>query len=97
MMVNVLPEGEEAVGTKPEKKPLRTPLVLRGWQGSAKEDCVTVWFFGKKENSIAVPTAAVMLFGVYVRPFSPTATWMVVPVCALAVAAAAARTPIADE
>jgi hypothetical protein len=29
-MVNVLPEGEEAVGTKPEKKPLKTPLVLRG-------------------------------------------------------------------
>jgi hypothetical protein len=44
MMVKVLPEGEEAVGTKPEKKPLKTPLVLRGWQGSAKDDCVTVWF-----------------------------------------------------
>jgi len=44
MMVKVLPEGEEAVGTKPEKKPFKTLLVLRGWQGSAKEDCVTVWF-----------------------------------------------------
>jgi hypothetical protein len=44
MMVKVVPEGEEAVGTKPEEKPFKVPLVLRGWQGSAKEDCVTVWF-----------------------------------------------------
>jgi len=69
VMVKVLPEGDSAVGTKPEKKPFRTPLVLRGWQGSAKEDCTTLWFFGKNENSTVVPTAAVILLGVYVRPF----------------------------
>ena len=39
VMVKVLPEGELAVGTKEEKKPFS-----RGWQGSAKELCVTVWF-----------------------------------------------------
>lgn len=40
VMVNVLPEGELAVGTKEEKKPFSS-----GWQGSLKDDCVTVWFW----------------------------------------------------
>lgn len=40
VMVKVLPEGELAVGTNEEKKPFS-----RGWQGSAKELCVTVWFW----------------------------------------------------
>jgi hypothetical protein len=40
VIVNVEPLVPAAVGTKPEKN----PPVERGWQGSAKEDCVTVWF-----------------------------------------------------
>ncbi len=39
-MVKVVPEGEELVGTKDEKNP-----PSRGWHGSLKEDCVTVWFY----------------------------------------------------
>jgi len=53
--------------------------------------------FGKKENSIAVPTAALMSFGVYTRPPFPTVTEIVVPACALAVAAIAATRPTVDE
>lgn len=37
VMVNVLPEGELAVGMKVEKKPFS-----RGWQGSLNDDCVTL-------------------------------------------------------
>lgn len=73
MIVNEVPEGEFLVGTKPEKK----PPVERGWQGLAKEDWVTEWFFGKKSNSIWVPTAAMMLLGLYASfPSAPTVTLM---------------------
>lgn len=44
-MVKVVAEGVSLVsltGTKPEKK----PPAARGWQGSANDDCVTVWFCG---------------------------------------------------
>jgi len=58
------------VGTNPEKNP-----PARGWQGSEKEDCVTVWFLGKKLNSIFVPGAAMIFDGVYVRLLAPTLTW----------------------
>lgn len=53
--------------------------------------------FGKKENSMLVPTSALMSFGVYTRPPLPTVTWMVVPSCAVAVATTAARVTRADE
>jgi len=70
-MVKVVPLGELAVGTKPEKN----PPAARGWQGSAKEDWVTLWFFGKKSNSIWVPTEAMMLEGLKASfPPSPTVT-----------------------
>jgi hypothetical protein len=40
LTVTVKTDGEvELVGMKVEKKP-----PARGWQGSAKEDCVTEWF-----------------------------------------------------
>jgi hypothetical protein len=40
-MVKVVVLGPgAAVGTKPLKK----PPAARGWQGSAKEDWVTLWF-----------------------------------------------------
>lgn len=42
-IVKVLPRVEALAGTKPEKNPL-----ANGWQGSEKEDCVTVWFCGTR-------------------------------------------------
>lgn len=91
MTVKDDPEGEIMVGTKPEKK----PPAARGWQGSAKLDCVTLWFccllvrlkhgehewrhtFGKKSNSIEVPTSAMMLEGLKANnPSAPTVTFKV--------------------
>jgi hypothetical protein len=42
VMVHVVGDAVsvEALGLKPEKKP-----PARGWQGSAKLDCVTEWFY----------------------------------------------------
>ena len=105
MTVKLVPEGEFSVGTKLEKKP-----PARGWQGLAKEDWTTEWFcecislvcrvsiwlltFGKKLNSMAVPTLAVMLLGLYRRlPPSPTATPIVVPIWELTAMAAMAARP----
>jgi len=74
MTVKDDPEGEIMVGTKPEKK----PPAARGWQGSAKLDCVTLWLFGKKSNSIEVPTLAMMLEGLKANnPLAPTVTFKV--------------------
>jgi hypothetical protein len=39
-----------ATGWKPESAPLAS-----GWHGAAKDDCVTVWFFGEKTNSTVSP------------------------------------------
>lgn len=49
------------------------PLV-RGVQGSAKEDWTKVWFLAKKLSWTKSPGLAVMKGGVYVRPFLPTST-----------------------
>jgi hypothetical protein len=67
-IVNVFADSE-VVGWKVEKKPF-----ANGWQGFAKEDWVTEWFFGKNENSTESPTAAVISLGEKVRPLCPTAT-----------------------
>jgi hypothetical protein len=77
---------EEVVGTKVEKKPPAS-----GWQGSAKEDCVTEWFLAKKENSMWSPTEAWMSLGENFNVlFQPTLTGIVIA-CARASEAAAAR------
>jgi len=47
-----------ATGWKPELTPPAS-----GWHGAAKDDCVTVWFFGAKVNVTVSPTAAVTVFG----------------------------------
>jgi len=76
-----------AVGMNVEKKPL-----ARGWQGSAKEDWVTEWFFGKNENSMVSPALALISLGLNTREPLPTDTEMVAA-CARA-AEAVARTAV---
>lgn len=44
------------------------------WQGAEKGDCATEWAGAKKWNSTKDPTLAVVVFGLKVRPPSPTVT-----------------------
>jgi hypothetical protein len=57
-------------GWKPESAPLAS-----GWHGAAKDDCVTVWFFGEKTNSTVSPGWAVTVFGLKASAPAPTVTW----------------------
>jgi len=82
-MLKVVLATPLAVGTKPEKNP-----PAKGTQGLAKDDCVTVWFFGKYENTISSPISAVKSFGEYARAPSPTETG----ICFAETAAARAKT-----
>lgn len=48
---------------------------VKGWQGFAKVDCVTVWFFERNRKDTVSPVLASTLVGLYARvPFSPTRT-----------------------
>lgn len=60
-----------ATGWKPESIP-----DARGWQGAAKDDCVTVWFFGKKTKETVSPTEALTELGEKESPLLPTWTWI---------------------
>lgn len=62
------------VAMNPEKNDgVRSPT----WQGEVKGPWVTVWFLGKKENTRVSLAAAVVMFGVKVRPFLPTSIGMI--------------------
>ena len=73
-----------ATGMKPELNPILWPVVLlvKGKQGAANEDWVTVWFLTWKMNLIVSRGEAVTRLGVKLRfPLGPpTMTWMVFPV-----------------
>lgn len=60
-----------ATGWKPESAPFAS-----GWHGAAKDDCVTVWFFGLKTNVTVSPGVAVTVFGLKESTeLAPTMTW----------------------
>ena len=70
MKVNTLGASPVVVlKLKPEKK---ASGVLRGAQGSAKEDCTTEWALGRKWNSIISPGWATTFSGSKWRPLFAT-------------------------
>ena len=72
-----------ATGKKPELNPILSPVVLlvKGKQGAANEDWVTVWFLTWKMNLMVSRGEALTRLGVKLRfPFGPpTMTSMVFP------------------
>jgi hypothetical protein len=78
-----------ATGWNPESMPCLG--VVMSVHGSAKVDCVTVWFFERNWNWTVSPTLAVTLEGLYSRPVSPTRTVMLAAETTAAEARATAR------
>jgi len=69
-MFHVTPALPSGLGMKPESIPPAMAL-----HGSAKVDCVAVWFFCMNWNSTTSPMAAVMDSGLYPRTAAiPVAT-----------------------